>query len=204
MDVLAPNSSCLNLMLLFFLNIFHYLLSYVPTVWILGTMNLNFKTSYKGLEHKVSFGHWQSELSTENPVADNLLPMQQRFFMGSRAIYIDWIELHQLDVRIKPFISCFISLAQYIYIYPFKRQSRLQQTTNFEIFSPFSTKIRYDISWESSASRRFSWNIILNFLFLKKRQNLKSSSAANYRWRFKGLHLPCQKLLLCLLLKPTA
>ena len=31
-------------------------------------------------------------------------------------------------------------------------------------------------------SRRFSWNIVPYFLFLKKRQNLKLSSAANYRW----------------------
>ena len=29
-------------------------------------------------------------------------------------------------------------------------------------------------------------NIIPYLLFLKKRQNLKLSSAANYRWRFKG------------------
>ena len=52
--------------------------------------------------------------------------------------------------------------------------------------SQFSTKIRYDITWESSASRRFSWNIMPYLLFLKKRQNLQLSSAANYRWRFKG------------------
>ena len=53
-------------------------------------------------------------------------------------------------------------------------------------FSKFSIRIRYDITWESSASRRFSWNIMPYWLFLKKRQNLKLSSAANYRWRFKG------------------
>ena len=49
----------------------------------------------------------------------------------------------------------------------------------------FSTKIRHDISWKSSASRRFSWNIIPNLLFLKKPQNFNLSSAANYRWRFR-------------------
>ena len=52
--------------------------------------------------------------------------------------------------------------------------------------SLFSKEIRNDISWDSPASRRFSWNIMLYLLFLKKRQNLKLSSAANYRWRFMG------------------
>ena len=47
--------------------------------------------------------------------------------------------------------------------------------------SQFSKKIRYNISWESS-SRWFSWNITP----LKKQQNLKLSSAANYRWHFMG------------------
>ena len=50
--------------------------------------------------------------------------------------------------------------------------------------SEFSKKIRHDISWESSASRRFSWNIMPYLLFLKMQQNLKLTSAANYRWRF--------------------
>ena len=55
--------------------------------------------------------------------------------------------------------------------------------------SEISCRGSYDISWESSASRRFSRNImpyLLFLLFLKKQQNLKLSSAANYRWRFKG------------------
>ena len=56
----------------------------------------------------------------------------------------------------------------------------------WDIFSNFQKKIRHDISWESSTSRRFSWNIMPYLLFLKKQQNLKVSSAANYRWRFKG------------------
>ena len=55
-----------------------------------------------------------------------------------------------------------------------------------DIFSNFRKRIRYDISWESSASRRFSWNIIPYLLFLKEWQNLKLSSVANYRWRFMG------------------
>ena len=50
--------------------------------------------------------------------------------------------------------------------------------------------MRCDISWESSASRRFSWNIMPYLLFLKKRQNLKLSSAAYYRWLFMGKLLP--------------
>ena len=37
-----------------------------------------------------------------------------------------------------------------------KCQSQLQQTTIFATFSQISKKIRYDISLESSASRRFS------------------------------------------------
>ena len=36
-----------------------------------------------------------------------------------------------------------------------------------DIFSKLKI-IRYDISWELSASRRFSWNIMPNLLFLKK------------------------------------
>ena len=77
-------------------------------------------------------------------------------------------------------------------------QSRLQQTTNFATPFPIFNKNKVDITWESSASRRFSLNIMPYLLFLKKRQNLKMSSAANYRGRFMGLiHevwlLACQK-----------
>ena len=66
-----------------------------------------------------------------------------------------------------------------------KGQSRLQQTTNlaasFLVFE--ENKVQVDISWESSTSRRFSWNIEHTLLlFLKKQQNLKLSSAANYIW----------------------
>ena len=42
--------------------------------------------------------------------------------------------------------------------------------TNFATFSLIFEKIRYEISWETSASRRFSWNIIPYLLFLKKQQ----------------------------------
>ena len=42
-------------------------------------------------------------------------------------------------------------------------------------------------SFQQKSSRRFSWNIMPYLLFLKKQQNLKLSSAANYRWRFKGI-----------------
>ena len=57
------------------------------------------------------------------------------------------------------------------------------------IFPNFRKKIRYDVSWESSASRRFSWNIIPYMLFLKMQQNLKLTSAA--KGRFKGLTTSC-------------
>ena len=53
--------------------------------------------------------------------------------------------------------------------------------------SQFSKKIRYDITWELSASRQFSLNIMPYLLFLKKQRNFKLSSAANYRWGFKTL-----------------
>ena len=54
------------------------------------------------------------------------------------------------------------------YNYPLKRQSWLQQTTNFASSFLIFGKIRYDISWESSA-RRFSWNITpLIFVIFEK------------------------------------
>ena len=40
------------------------------------------------------------------------------------------------------------------YVNPFKRQSRLLQTTFITIFSLFSEKIRLDVSSESSARQR--------------------------------------------------
>ena len=58
----------------------------------------------------------------------------------------------------------------------------------FDIFPNFWKKIRYDISWELSASRQFSWNIMPYLLILKKQQNLKLSFAANCRWRFIALY----------------
>ena len=62
--------------------------------------------------------------------------------------------------------------------------------SKFSNIFPNLKKNRDNISWESSAGRRFScrrfsWNIIPIFYFWKKRQNLKLSSAANDRWRFK-------------------
>ena len=51
-------------------------------------------------------------------------------------------------------------------------------------FPNFRKKRRYDNSWESSAGRRFSWNIIPYLLFLKM------SSAANYRLHFMGYMQP--------------
>ena len=59
-----------------------------------------------------------------------------------------------------------------------------------EIFPNLKNKqTRYGISWESSASRRFSWNIMPYMLLLKKRQNLKLSSAAHYMWRFLRVNI---------------
>ena len=55
-----------------------------------------------------------------------------------------------------------------------KRQSRLQQTTNFATSFVIFTK--NDTSWE------FLLNIMPYLLFLKKEQILKLSAAANYRW----------------------
>ena len=57
---------------------------------------------------------------------------------------------------------------------PLKRQSRLQQTTIFDIFLNFQKKIWY-----------FMRIVYLNYLlFLRKQQNLKLSSAAHFRGRF--------------------
>ena len=53
-----------------------------------------------------------------------------------------------------------------------------------DIFPNFQKKIGYDISWESSAARPFSWNFVPHLLFLKKQQNLKLLLASNYRWHF--------------------
>ena len=51
---------------------------------------------------------------------------------------------------------------------PLKRQWRLQQTINFAAtFLIFEKKIRYDISWELSASRQFSWKARLICYFWK-------------------------------------
>ena len=44
-----------------------------------------------------------------------------------------------------------------------------------DTFPNFRKKIRYSITWESSASRRFSWNIMPYLLFLKIQLNLQSS-----------------------------
>ena len=60
------------------------------------------------------------------------------------------------------------------------RQSPCPYSTNYDCsrrqilwhLYRFSNKLRYEISWGSSASRRFSWNMPY-LLFLKKHQNLK-------------------------------
>ena len=55
-----------------------------------------------------------------------------------------------------------------------------------DIFTNLRKKKRYDISWESSASKRTYEIPWLICYFWKKKQNLKLSSAANYRWRIMG------------------
>ena len=64
---------------------------------------------------------------------------------------------------------------------PLKRQSQLQQMTNF---------VRYFLIFERNKEYFVRivclQNIMPYLLFLKKRQNFKLSSAANYRWLFKG------------------
>ena len=49
------------------------------------------------------------------------------------------------------------------------------------IFPKFRKKIRHNITWELSAADNFHEISCLICFFLKKRQNLKLSSAANYR-----------------------
>ena len=67
------------------------------------------------------------------------------------------------------------SIMSYAVIYCYSKclgrlalKSQLQQTTNILWhLLKFSKKIRYDISWESSAGRRFSWIIISYWYFWK-------------------------------------
>ena len=70
---------------------------------------------------------------------------------------------------------------------PLKRQSQLQQTTNFD--TSFRTFEKNSL-W-------FSWNIMPYLLFLKKRQHFKLSSVAIYRWRFKDVTFPLVSWVRC-------
>ena len=69
--------------------------------------------------------------------------------------------------RIRTKISCAGSYMELKKCYPFKCQSGLQQMTNFATSFLVFEKIRYDISWESSASRQFSWISFLICYFWK-------------------------------------
>ena len=79
-------------------------------------------------------------------------------------------------------IGNLISVTHY---WPLKRQSRQQQTTNFATsFLIFErNKIWYFMRIVCQQTILMKDHALL---FLKKRQNLKLSFAANYRWRFKG------------------
>ena len=66
--------------------------------------------------------------------------------------------------------------------FPVLPKTPSRHTPSFLIFE--KNKVWY--SMRIAASRRYSWNIMPYLLFLKKRQKLKLSSAANYRWRYKG------------------
>ena len=69
-----------------------------------------------------------------------------------------------------------------------KRQSRLQQTTNFATSLLIFEKIRYDISWELSASKQSSWNIMPYFLFLKKAAKFLIVVCCKFKLALYGLN----------------
>ena len=72
---------------------------------------------------------------------------------------------------------------------PLKCKSQLQQTTNFVTSFQIleKNKIRYFKRLVCQQTILIKYHALL--LFLKKRQNLKLSSAANYRWRFMGYYM---------------
>ena len=73
---------------------------------------------------------------------------------------------------------------------PLKRQSQLQQTTIFATsFLVFRKKsiIFHENRLPADDSDEILYFIC--YLWKKKQQNLKLSSAANYRWRFEGLEI---------------
>ena len=85
------------------------------------------------------------------------------------------------DISLSSRTSGLISTFWYLNL---KCQSRLQQTTNFATTFLILNKNK---AWYCMRIVCFSWNIMPYLLFLKKRQNLKLSSAANCRWLFMGL-----------------
>ena len=71
-----------------------------------------------------------------------------------------------------------------------ERQLQLLQKTNFATsFQIFDKKgILHENFLPADDSHELSCLIIFLFFFLKKRQNLQLSSAANYRWRLSVKH----------------
>ena len=67
-----------------------------------------------------------------------------------------------------------------------KRQSQLQQTTNFATSFPIFEKKGIMFHENRLPADDSHENIIPFLLFLKKRQKSKLLSAANYRWRSMG------------------
>ena len=60
-----------------------------------------------------------------------------------------------------------------VFVWRFKRQSRLQQTTFINIFPCFSEKIRLDVSSESSAGQRINMKNQALFSLKDKSKKLK-------------------------------
>ena len=66
----------------------------------------------------------------------------------------------------------------------------------FQILPLFQKyQIRHDISWESYAGRRFSWNIIPYFFSKIGKDVAKFVVTCSCDWRFKFTNLRCNKLI---------
>ena len=112
-------------------------------------------------------------------------PIEHQFWSRSEPLETLIVSLREFFENVS-FEKCHQTTTKALKLHSMQRVKDLTLKAPIRQLSQFLKKIRYDISWESSANRQFSWNIMPYLLFLKKRQNLKLSSAANYRWCFKG------------------
>ena len=74
----------------------------------------------------------------------------------------------------------------HVYIQPLKRQSQLQQTTNFETYFPIFEKNKVWYFMRIVCQQTILMKYHALFVIFEKATKFKLSSAAKYRWRFKG------------------